>query len=51
MKYKIMGQNNGSVEEIDEVDSQEEALRLVEEYSIAFGKGWSIFAKPTNSRD
>ena len=45
LNYVIMGTYNSSTEELDQTNLKEEAIRLQEEYLMAFGKGWNIFIK------
>lgn len=40
--FKIYGTYRGNTEEIDEVDTEEEARELKVEYMIAFGPSWEI---------
>ena len=43
--YKIMGLSVSGKEELDTAPSRMEADRLVDEYRLAFGTGWSIWCK------
>lgn len=45
MKYIIFGLYNHTKEELDEADTQKEALRLVQEYRLAFGSEWKIWCQ------
>lgn len=42
-EYRIMGSYQGHTEEIDTAETRKEATRLVAEYRMAFGAGWSIW--------
>jgi len=43
MCYKIMGRYRGRAEEIDSFDSAGEAKRMLCEYVLAYGAGWSLW--------
>lgn len=43
--YKIMGMYQGETEEIDSFSTYDEAERMVSEYRMSFGAGWSIWIK------
>ena len=43
-KIKIWGRYCGVVEEIDTADSWQEARYLVNEYRMAYGAEWSVWA-------
>lgn len=40
IKGKLKG---GETEEIDEFETEEEALKMLEEYVLAFGSGWHLW--------
>lgn len=42
IEFVIMGTYNGRTEEIDTAETAREARRLVSEYAMAFGAGWSF---------
>lgn len=41
--YKIMGRYAGVAEEVDSFDSADEAKRMLREYVLAYGAGWSLW--------
>ncbi len=41
--YKIMGKSKQGKEELDTAETRKEAQRLVGEYIMAFGAGWTIW--------
>jgi hypothetical protein len=43
--YNIIGMSKYSNENIDTADSKKEAIKLVNEYRIAFGNDWIITYK------
>lgn len=47
--YKIMGSYQGSTEEIDEFTTEIEALKMLSEYRMAYGKGWHLYIKPSKN--
>ena len=45
MAYRIMGSYRGRAEEVDTADSEKEANRLLGEYRMAFGAGWTLWVE------
>lgn len=43
--YSIIGRSKHGVEIIDSANTKQEADYLVNQYSIAFGRDWSIYSK------
>ena len=41
--YKIMGKSKQGKEELDTAETRKEAQRLVGEYIMAFGPGWTVW--------
>lgn len=48
-EYIIMGRSAAGKEELDSAETEDEALRLVQEYRMAFGSGWTIWKKEKTS--
>jgi hypothetical protein len=44
-QYRIMGNYQGSTEEIDTTDSEFDARFLQTEYSVAYGNSWVIWVE------
>jgi hypothetical protein len=44
-EFRIMGRSAYGLEEIDRCNGSKEAARLVSEYRMAFGAGWSIWSE------
>lgn len=49
--FRIMGNYRKSTEEIDHADSEKEAIRLKDEYQLAFGKDWQVWVEVQNIVD
>lgn len=46
IEYKIMGKYSGlPIEEVDSAPTRSEATKLLSEYRMAFGAGWSLSIK------
>ncbi len=43
--YLIMGKSKAGTEEIDEFDTRKEALKMLAEYRVAYGAGWTMWIK------
>jgi hypothetical protein len=43
--YRIMGNYEGTTEEVDSTDDKKEAIRLRGEYQLAFGSSWSVWVE------
>jgi hypothetical protein len=44
LEYPIFGKyQNGETEEIDTAEDHKEAKRLLDEYRMAYGEGWSLW--------
>ena len=43
--YIIMGKSEAGTEEIDEFDTRQEAVKMLAEYRMAFGGGWTMWIK------
>jgi len=43
--FKILGTYNGKTEEIDETNTEKEAVEALAEYRIAFGNDWQLRIK------
>jgi len=41
--FRIFGRYAGQTEEIDSFDTQDEAERMLSEYRMAYGSGWSLW--------
>lgn len=48
--YKIMGKFQGQTEEIDVATNKLDADELIQEYKIAYGPAWRIWAEPAKSK-
>jgi hypothetical protein len=46
--YKIKGCYQGNTEVIDETDTEEDAIYLVQEYQLAYGSAWRVWYTSNN---
>jgi len=51
MTYRIMGNHQGSIEEIDSTNNYKDACFLANEYRMAFGIGWQIWVEENESKN
>jgi hypothetical protein len=45
LHYRIMGNFQGSTEEIDQTSNKQTAQYLQREYSVSYGKSWHIWVE------
>lgn len=43
--FMIFGKYNGQTEEVDQFDTKEEALKMLNEYRLAYGSAWTLWVK------